>query len=334
MSWAFDIIGEFVYQYQSSCQASDQDLGESWSSRRVLGYLHALVSKSNIRSCFNDEKMHGNVLFQLGYFSLIGLSRINVLFGDYFTSLELMSLIDVTKKGLYTKAPACHLSLLYHTGFAQLMLQRLPNAIRSFSALLLQVVRNQNYYSGLSQYDQLMKLNDKALGLLTIAIALCPGQYVDDQVHGMIREKYGDKVAKMQKAGVESNVYQEIFTYTCPKFISPTEEASEVTGLQLKLFLDLVVRQYQHVPTLRSYLKLYQSIDLDKLSRFRSSSTEAVRSQIMSYKATCPSDLHFFLDGEMVQVDEQKITTQNRSGEFFITQIGKFITMMEHCRDF
>ena len=304
-----------------------EELRTIWSSQQVLVYLRALMDKG--------ASSAQEFVQELGYFSKIALARIHVLYGDYYTAVGLLQpTIDLTAKdATYTKAPACHVGVLYHLGFAQLMLLRFTDAIQTLSAVLLQVARNRTYYARLSQYDQLLKLSEKALGLLAIALALCPGQRVDEQVNSMVRDKYADKVAKMQKTSSATAVYSEVFSYACPKFILPeagvTENRSkEASKLQLKAFLQTVER-FQHVPTLRSYLKLYQSIDLKKLAGFRQASPDCVRSQLMVYKQMNHHlrddvpDVHFFVNAGLIQMDQHKV--ENRSGEFFMTQIRKFI---------
>jgi translation initiation factor 3 subunit L len=46
--------------------------------------------------------------------------------------------------------------------------------------------------------QQIMKKNDQMYGLLTICIFLCPTR-VDENVHAMLREKYNDKMLRMQR---------------------------------------------------------------------------------------------------------------------------------------
>lgn len=75
----------------------------------------------------------------------------------------------------------------------------------------------------------------------------------------MLREKYNDKMAKM--AVGELSLYDELFSYACPKFITPCppsfEDPSvnvnqEAFRLQLSLFLDEVRRLQQTDPALDS----------------------------------------------------------------------------------
>jgi translation initiation factor 3 subunit L len=63
--------------------------------------------------------------------------------------------------------------------------------------------------------------------------------------------------------GVEA-VYDELFSYACPKFVaprapdfeSPTDTSQSAYLQQLRLFL-VEIRQQQYLATIKQYLKLY-----------------------------------------------------------------------------
>lgn len=359
--WVFDIVGEFVYQYQTYCQyrAKVATKGEAeiaaysenlfiWDTSKVLGYLHALVRHSKIVEILKEEEgaqAPSEVVKELGYFSLITLARAHVLFGDYYTSIKLLEPIDLFNKSardgktpIYEKSPSCHVSVFYHLGFAQLMLEDFAAAIRSFSTIILQVNRNRNYYSRFADYDQLHKLTEKAMALLAIAQFLCPGQRVNDQIHSLVREKYGDKQNKLQKGDISA--LSELFSYAAPKFIlpavavegeAPVNKSQEASERQQKAFNDMVARQ-QHIPAVRSYVKLYRSIDLEKLAAFRGVDVELARAELMSLKvhgSRLQTDVHFYLNNNLVLIDEE--SSNQRTGEFFINHIHKFARIVDEC---
>ncbi|RHY26708.1 hypothetical protein DYB32_007356, partial [Aphanomyces invadans] len=99
-------------------------------------------------------------------------------------------------------------------------------------------------------------------------------------------------------------------------------------AFQTKLFLELVHRQ-SSLPALRSYIKLYRSIEAAKLARFRSS--DAPESTVASVVAECMhlkvvsdlvnSDVHFYLSNDLIKIDEQK--REQRNGQYFLSQIAK-----------
>lgn len=441
--WLFDIVGEFLYQFQSFCQfrtkmqakrhsasseskekkqdgaaedSEDMTLFQKhsrdiWTTSKVLNYLHAIVKKSKIveylQGTIEKERNEdgssaaSEMLGELGYFSLICLSRAYVLFGDYYTSLKLLEPIEIyqqqqqqlsgnkknarhmalplaTGTELYhEKSPSCQISMLFHMGFAQFMLRDFVGAVRSLSNLILQIYRNRSSYTRLSDYEQMLKLNEKSLALLVILLFLCPGQRVHDHIHATLREKYQEKQTKVQKSQ-DLSIFCELFSSACPKFIcfssaltstctsnAPAMSSStsttvattpaavspykhqEATQLQLKRFLETIVSQ-KHLPVLRSYVKLYRSIELLKLATFRKTEeteneethaqaeaeagkddthdqVEQIRAELMSYKLygkSLKTDVHFYLANDLVLVDEQ--VNNQRTGEYFMNHIHKF----------
>ena len=92
--------------------------------------------------------------------------------------------------------------------------------------------------------------------------------------------------------------FEELFLYACPKFISanppPYEDAEllqshiedppvEPAQRHLSLFLS-DVRAQAPVPTLRSFLKLYTSLDATKLASFLDADEEEMVQQLMVMK--------------------------------------------------
>ncbi|CAK4079407.1 unnamed protein product [Aphanomyces euteiches] len=351
--WLFDIVGEFVYQYQSFCQyraklKNESEVPTIWTTKAVHSYLHRLVAHSNIKAILaasieddeNAPTSPSESIKELGYFALICLSRAHVLTGDYWTALNLLKPIDFTKRDqLYYKSYSCHVSVFYHMGFAQLMLGDFAAAIRSFAKIILQVHRNRAYYSKFADYDQVNKLTEKALALVVIATYLAPGYSVEDQVHALLREKFADKQAAIQKGDVQ--VLTDLFVSASPKFILPsvaaeTDDVSkEALAFQTKLFLELVAR-HAALPAIRSYIKLYRSIEATKLARFRGddATVESVVAECMHLKLVSElvqTDVHFYLSGELIKVDEQK--REQRTGQYFMNQIAKLQRVVESCQE-
>lgn len=63
--------------------------------------------------------------------------------------------------------------------------------------------------------------------LLAVCLSLCPqSKLLDENVSTQLKEKYNDKMTKMQRYDDEaSTVYDELFSYGCPKFITPSAPA-------------------------------------------------------------------------------------------------------------
>ena len=106
--WAWDIIDEFIFQFQSFCnyrqraaKRQDEDsqiLREAptiWSCYSVLNVLYSLIQKSQMNEQLlaakegRDEievagEYGSKPLYRtLGYFSIIGLLRVHCLLGDF-----------------------------------------------------------------------------------------------------------------------------------------------------------------------------------------------------------------------------------------------------------
>jgi translation initiation factor 3 subunit L len=137
----------------------------------------------------------------LGYFSLVALVRVHSLLGDYHSALQALGPIDISRKGMFARVPACHITLFYYVAFAYLMTRRYVDAIRTFSNILLYISRTERYHSRSYQYDQIVKKNDQMYALLALALSLCP-QRVDESLHSALREKYQDKMYRMQRGCV------------------------------------------------------------------------------------------------------------------------------------
>merc|ERR1711988_91218 len=81
----------------------------------------------------------------LGYFSLIGLTRVHCLLGDFFLALKQLDYINLYNKGgLFTLVPACQFTLFYYAGFAYLMMRRYSDAINIWTYMLIWQQRTQS----------------------------------------------------------------------------------------------------------------------------------------------------------------------------------------------
>lgn len=252
--WLWDIIDEFIYQFQSYSQwrnrvntKTEDELallqdGGVWSSYSVLNVLYSLIQKSRIieqlqaaQEGRDPDEVTGEfgarpLYKQLGYFSIIGLLRVHVLMGDYTLALKMLDYVDLHKKAPVTSAAAsnlpsinrvtaCHVTCYYYVGFAYIMLRRYPDAIRCLSHILVFIMRLRQYHTRSWQYDQIAKTGERMYALLAIACALCPTR-LDENVQSAMRDKYGEQINKMSR-GVEGlQAFEDLFLYACPKFIS------------------------------------------------------------------------------------------------------------------
>merc|ERR1719198_2585404 len=186
-----------------------------------------------------------------------------------------MEHVDLSKKGLFTRVTSCHISVFYYVGFAYMMLRRYADATKTFSSILFYIGRTKQYHTRSYQYDQILKKNEQMYALLAVAISLCPQQQVDENLVSTLREKFSDRMLRMQSNNVDLSAYEELFAFACPKFVSPspppyddwppTYNPQEAYRLQLRLFL-AEVNQQKMLPTIRSFLKLYTAIGIPKLA--------------------------------------------------------------------
>ena len=351
--WLWQMIDEFIYQFQSFCQfraklfqRSPEEIevlkqcGEVWSPLAVLNFLQTFVDKSGIvaelqrdggKSLAETEGYvegsgrGSNVLKVLGYFARVGLLRVHCILGDYFGGLQAMEPLDLhNKSGLYTKVTLCHISASYYTGFCYLMMRRYLDAIKVFNQGLSFIARIKQYHSRSSGYDSILQKMEQMYALLALSVALCPAgtKNLEESVYTSLREKHAEKMQKMTRS--ELPVFDELFTYACPKFITPSlpdyadptlNVASEAYKLQLKMFLTEIQQQNQ-LPVLKQYLRLYTSISVTKLADLMGTSTEQLLTLLMclKHKTSSSADTDFIVDvdaetgEETVQIGGVKIT--------------------------
>ncbi len=135
--------------------------------------------------------------------------------------------------------------------------------------------------------------------------------------------------------------FEELFLYACPKFISanppPYEDAEllqahieespvEPAQRHLSLFLS-DVRAQAPVPTLRSFLKLYTSLDAKKLSNFLDADEEEMVQQLMVMKQASRSISR--VENEKGLLGGQMISTSDL--DFVIDEVCLLIPFIFSC---
>ncbi|XP_015749669.1 PREDICTED: eukaryotic translation initiation factor 3 subunit L-like, partial [Acropora digitifera] len=341
--WLWDIIDEFIYQFQSFSQYRSKLLkkGEDevatlrantkiWNVHSVLNVLYSLVEKSRINYQLEVYNTGGDpdtvaghfgirpLYKMLGYFSLIGLLRLHSLLGDYFQAIKVLENVELNKK----------------------------DAIRSFSNILLYIQRTKNMFQTKSyQYEEITKKTEQMYILLAICLTLCP-QRIDENVLSQLRERCSDRIQRLQRGDLQT--FEEGFSYACPKFISPVPPnfdappanfSREPFNLQLKVFLNEVSQQ-SLIPVIRSYLKLYTTMPIAKLAAFLDMDENQFRTELLCFKhkqrnlvwtkgtdalegeLQSSSEVDFYIDQDMIHIADTKV--ERRYGDFFIRQIHKF----------
>jgi translation initiation factor 3 subunit L len=358
--WLWDIIDEFIYQFQSFCNYRDrsnkneQDVTllrnntQIWSCYSVLNVLYSFVQKSRINEQLLVSKNGGDMMEaageygsrplykMLGYFSIVGLLRVHCLLGDYILALKMMDNMVLNKKAMFARVTGCYVTAYYYIGFAYMMLRRYADAIGAYSNVLNVIQKAKPYNNRSYQFDQVAKKGDQTYALLAICIALCPTR-LDENIHTQLREKYGEQLFKMQKGEDSLSIYVDLFQYACPKFLSPTGEGADPHQHQLKVFT-ADIRNQVHLPILRSFMKLYTSMGIDKLAKFLEIEPEELKMQLLIFKQRSrqykwvsgdllegeylpTSDLDFCLKQDIVHIAESKVG--RRYGDWFLRNINR-----------
>lgn len=209
--WLWELLDEFVYQFQNYAQyrarLNDKSEDEKallkqtsdWNILCILNVLHSLVDKSNIKLQLEVSASGGDpdsvagefgrhsLYKMLGYFSLVEMLRLHSLLGDYYQAIKVLEPIEIHKKNQFSHIPACQITTSYYVGFAYMMMRRYTDAIRTFSSILLYIQRTKQLYSTRSyQNDQINKQTEQMYQLLTICLVLHP-QCIDESIQQQLR---------------------------------------------------------------------------------------------------------------------------------------------------
>jgi len=388
VQWLWDMLDEFIYQFQTypnyiaKCvKTRNPDLDkikshyDMWDSRKVLWYLHEFADKSNIRDYLRTpahmREDYGTIgdAFQndftryLGYFAVVGLLRMHSLFGDYWLAMKTIEDLDLrtassNDKPLYLTATACHITVYYYMGFSYMMMRRYSDAIRTFTEVLSFLSRTRQFYTASYQYDNMVKKMDQMFALLMICHSMCPVR-IEDSLLTHIKDKFQDKLQGLQRG--EESAFEDIFTVSCPKFVSPAVPDFEDTQSllqnepfrrQLELFKQ-EVRAQAAVPSIRNNLKFYSAIPLAKLSQLTQQDGEdlvAMNNNLMCAKhkqhqvvknagvqespldglRSYQGDIDFYVDNNMVHVNSTQ--TKMQYAEVFSGQINKFADLLARVK--
>lgn len=307
----------------------------------MLNVLYSLIQRSQINEQLEAMKRNEDPISVageygtrplyrlLGYFSIIGLLRVHCLLGDFSLALKTLDDIELNKKAMFARVMAAHFTTYYYVGFSYMMMRRYADAIRMFSHILVYVSRTKNFQKN-AQYDSITKKNDQMYALVAICVAFNPTK-LDDTIHTALRDKYGDQLTRLQRGGPDSlPLYEELFRSACPKFISPTPPDFETPELNvdpvdhhLAIFMD-EVKNNMWSPTVKSYLKLYTTMDLKKLAGFLDVNPEQLRGWLLVNKQRSrqvrwsegglldgevvnTNDLDYAMQGDLIQISEAKV---------------------------
>jgi translation initiation factor 3 subunit L len=177
--------------------------------------------------------------------------------------------------------------------------------------------------------DQFFKNYDRMIALLAIVTHLCPAVTVEESLAKTIREKHGGQLSK--------EAYADLFVYCSPKFISPaipdysTEDfpmenayKHQVHLLEKELECQATFRKF------RSYLKLYTTLNVDKLVGFGNDRVTLTSMKLVQRQLECNEsgegeslksamDIHYYVQEDTISIDEAE--KQRRFENYFLGQV-------------
>eukprot|EP00049_Salpingoeca_infusionum_P017784 m.354347 g.354347 ORF g.354347 m.354347 type:complete len:501 (+) comp16986_c0_seq1:344-1846(+) len=367
--WVWDIVSEFVFQYQDytlMCM-NGSDLEESdieqikanpsaWDTDVVFAYLNKLVAVSQINEQLKAYRsggdpnecagLYASPLYKtLGYFSLVGLLRMNCLCGDYQQALHVMENTDLYTKGVAPRILACKITIHQYVGFCYLMLRRYRDAFQSLSTIALELELQESYIKSNSQKRH------NIVSLLALVYALSP-QPVD--AHFMSHTMYQHKDAITQVQAGDESAMRTLFAKGCPSFVDPyarlkvSSSGTRADGVNAHCDVFLVeAKQQAAFSTIRAYLKLYHCVSLSKIASLLDVTKEDARKLLHAYKhktmqyswqggtlvegeLDCTDTINFYIEGDEVHV--ANLTVSQNFGQEFLRENKKILDTVRRMR--
>ena len=303
LEWLFDIINEFVYQFQAywqyvgrSADLAQEDIKiieenpDAWKPSLVLWYLQELQAASVIKEAIVADRdgkplpeRPNQILHMLGYFAIIGECRVHLMIGDYISALKAVDVIDFSQPGLFSRVRTCHVMLFYCTGFAYMMLKRFHDATRIFGTMIV-FLQRANRQAGNVFQKFVKKKHDQMLHLLALMQSVSSDLKVDTSVQKKINEVVENTFGiQSTEEGVYKKAYESLFKYGGPKFIIPskpdytkvstTNSYDEARFAQSKPFISELCER-KNVNEIAFYLKLYTTVTIKKLVTLLSKDTD------------------------------------------------------------
>lgn len=199
---------------------------------------------------------------------------------------------------------------------------------------------------------QISKTADRMYALFAICNTLSPSR-LDDNIANIAKERYSEQMAKMASSRFQEDslpAFEELFLYACPKFMNanppPYDDPVALSLLlsaeappldpahrHLSLFLT-DVRAQSPVPTLRSFLKLYTSLDASKLANFLDADEEDMVQQMMAMKMATRSVSRVgnekgLLEGSVIRTSDLNFVINEVLPSFYFT-IYLLTSTIEH----
>lgn len=131
-----------------------------------------------------------------------------MLLGDYYTSVSMMSNLDLSSKFLYWKVPSYYVSMFYHLGFAYMMLRRYNDCIKVLSQVLIFLTKQRNYVASQSYQQSAMAKQTEKMYLILILCHTTTKIRLDETILQTIKEQYANRFYQYVNLFLSCRVFQ------------------------------------------------------------------------------------------------------------------------------
>lgn len=282
--------------------ADSAELSRAWGIPQLMGLLHDLVDGSRVLTTGTAATGLAPTtnLQTAGYFALVALCRLYTKLGDYAAAVEAARPLGILAgEGLFSRIPACHLALSYYLGFALVMCRRFDDAFKTLSRTLSLFHRvHRVLEDGARGYMRVR--SGRMLEFLALCVAVLPGAALhDENLRRVMRDRHATQIERISSGEGMSDI-EDIFTASAPGregvwvggrwgcgpypprcrppyagylAVRPTKgvpgsgsNPDAVLAAHLLLLKVEIAQRVASAARLRSYMRLYTSIDLAKLA--------------------------------------------------------------------
>lgn len=343
-------------------------------TQEVSTMLKKLISLSGIDSYLADKKAGKTNLppptqaLYIGYFSYVQLIRYHLLIGEYDIALRTADFLDIhiETDALYYRSPACHIYLMYYLAFSLFMSKRFSDCTSICNKMLWFLLKIQRFGPISSLYEQQSKVQEKLGRLLVLCVTFAPDNYhshVEEQVQQMLQDRYADDISILKTWGYEDEAQlytqklMEFFNTVCCKYVCliPTDWNQSFSPLdshnQQWFVFWSCIESVKAIPRVRSILKMYTKISLEKLAKLLNlESEDAVRQTLAGVKrglnqlvlgenghfvpgrAERCSDLEFSIDETTKEVLVGRIESEKQVKETYLKEIKRLTEIGEKAK--
>ncbi|EPY26326.1 translation initiation factor 3 subunit L [Angomonas deanei] len=263
LSLIWDIFDEFIFQLTTVYQKQYFSEGE-WSIPQVFNLLDEVVEKTDVLKSLSDTSTaeeltnNENLSFFSGFYAIITKAKVNVLLGDYYASLSVLTPLNIYKpeKNALQRSGSAALSLFYYIGVSYLMLHRYLDAYHCFMKCM--KIKNAT-----AKFAESVRLD---AGYMLVCACVLGGIYLPNiNMYLQTKKSTFDDDKETLKSGSVDR-FGDVFERHSPKFLSvPAAGAQKgkVKGVDGKLLqqrmFNRAVQQQQHVIKMRGYFGVYQN---------------------------------------------------------------------------